>query len=318
MDIISAIGGGAAAVPSATASATAEPTAPASIAAVASDINEAFDLGLVNTIIYAAIVAGIVLVILKLLNKFLKPRFAGNSLIFYRLINVVIVVVAAMAVLLTIKPLRELSIAVLASSGIVALVVGLAAQNTMANLFSGLSISMSKPFSVGEFVEIVGSSPPVIGVVQEIGLRHTVIRDPESKLLVVPNSILDKSMVRTTHFTEGVNVCSFLFVNISYGSDVEKALALLAEIVDAHEDALDVRTEEQIAADEPKVTVLVTALSDYYVQLRAAIWTVDTATGFKTLSDLRRRTLKVFAEKGIEIPYPYMNVIQKKQTGGTN
>ncbi len=317
MDIISAIGGGAAAAPSATASPAAAPSAPGSIAAVASDINEAFDLGLVNTIIYAAIVAGIVLVILKLLNKFLKPRFAGNSLIFYRLINVVIVVVAAMAVLLTIKPLRELGIAVLASSGIVALVVGLAAQSTMANLFSGLSISMSKPFSVGEFVEIVGSSPPVIGVVQEIGLRHTTIRDPESKLLVVPNSILDKSMVRTTHFTEGVNVCSFLFVNISYGSDVEKALALLAEIVDAHEDALDVRTEEQIA-DEPKVSVLVTALSDYYVQLRAAIWTVDTATGFKTLSDLRRRTLKVFAENGIEIPYPYMNVIQKNAAGREN
>lgn len=316
MNIISALEGSASAAP--TASATAAPAAPATIADVADNIDQAFDLGFLNTIIYAAIVAGIVLVVLKLLNKFLKPRFAGNSLIFYRLINVVIVVVAAMAVLLTIKPLRELSIAVLASSGIVALVVGLAAQNTMANLFSGLSISMSKPFSVGEFVEILGTSPPVTGVVEEIGLRHTTIRDPESKMLVVPNSIMDNSMLRTTNFTQGVNVCSFLFVNISYGSDVEKAIALLAKTAEQHPNTLDVRSEEQVAAGTPKVAVLVTALSDYYVQLRAGIWTEDTATGFRALSDLRRSVLGVFRENGIEIPYPYMNVIQKNEAGRKN
>ena len=111
---------------------------------------------------------------------------------------------------MTIKPLNSLGTAILASSGIAAVVIGLAAQQTLGNVFSGISISASKPFEVGEYIEILDVTPPLMGVVKDIGLRHTTIIDATNKSIVIPNSVIDKNIVRALHNNEETTVCSFL------------------------------------------------------------------------------------------------------------
>lgn len=276
-------------------------------------LKNTFSLGLVGTIIYTAVVAAIAFTVIKILQHFFSKKLTGNARIFYRLLYIVIIIIAVVCVLMTIKPLNSMGTALLASSGIAAAVLGLAAQQTLGNVFSGISISAAKPFEVGEYIEILNVNPPIAGTVKDIGLRHTTILDATNKSIVIPNGILDKEMLRAFHQAEHTNVCTFLDVGISYGSDIDLAMKLMAELVAAHKGCLDVRTEEEKRNGTPRVLVRVQDLAESSVKLRAFVWTVDTATSFPVLSDLRYAILKAFNEKGIEIPYPYRNVIVKQK-----
>ena len=193
------------------------------------------------------------------------------------------------------------------------IVIGLAAQQTLGNVFSGISISAAKPFEVGEFIEILNVTPPVMGVVKDIGLRHTTILDASNKSIVIPNSIIDKDMIRASHVVEKANVCSFLDVGISYDSDIDLAMKILADTIAAHGGTLDVHSEEEKNSGIPPVTVRVQDLGESAVQLRAFVWTPDTSSSFPILSDLRYAVKKEFDRRGIEIPYPYRNVVIKNK-----
>ncbi|MEG0256835.1 MAG: mechanosensitive ion channel family protein [Christensenella sp.] len=273
-----------------------------------------FSLGFVNTIIYAAIAAVVAFVLIKLIQHFFAKKFSGNARIFYRLIYVAIILIAICCVLATIKPLNNIGTAILASSGIAAVVIGLAAQQTLGNVFSGISISAAKPFEVGEYIEILNVTPPIMGIVKDIGLRHTTILDASNKSIVIPNSVIDKEMIRAFHNSEQVNVCSFLDVGISFASDLDFAMKLMAEVIAAHKDCIDVRTAKEKESGVAAQTVRIQDLGESAVKLRGFVWTRDTATSFQVLSDLRYAVKKAFDENNIEIPYPYRNVVVKNST----
>ena len=111
-----------------------------------------FSMGFLNTIIFAAIVAAIVFVAIKLVNKAVNKGIKGNAVFLRRLLDTIIVVVAVIAVLTTITPLKEFGTSLLASSGIAAVVVGLAAQEALGNVFSGFSIGISKKITASAAV----------------------------------------------------------------------------------------------------------------------------------------------------------------------
>lgn len=272
-----------------------------------------FELGLFGTLIFAGLAAVIALVLIKLLQRYAKTHFSGNLIIFYRLIYILIIAVAIFSVLTTIKPLEQFGTAILASSGIAAAVLGLAAQQTLANVFSGIAISLSKPFVIGEFIEILQTNPPVMGIVEDISLRHTTIKDPTDKSIVVPNSVLDKEILRTTKSLQGMNVCNFLTVGVSYNCDLDLACKTLSQTCEAHPNALDTRTEEEKKDGTPVVIVRVTDFAESSITLRASVWTTNAAVGFVTLCDLRVSVKKAFDKAGIEIPYPYRNVVMKQE-----
>lgn len=81
--------------------------------------------------------------------------------------------------------LKSLGTALFAGAGILAAIVGFASQKAFANIISGVFILMFKPFRVGDTLEISSGKK---GVVEEITLRHTVIRDYENRRVIVPNS----------------------------------------------------------------------------------------------------------------------------------
>lgn len=270
-----------------------------------------FSVGLINTLILAGVVALITFIIIRLLNHFLAKKMKGNMKIFYRLMYLLIIIVAASIVLMTITPLKNFGTTILASSGIAAVVIGLAAQQTLGNIFSGMSISASKPFEVGEFIEILNTNPVIMGVVKEIGLRHTVIRDASNKDVVIPNSVLDKEMLRTSHTLDEMSINNALDINISYTADIDKAIQIIEGIVRGHGNTLDVRSKEDKENGVPAVVVRIADLGDWAIRLRVFVWTKDIATGFVVLSDLRYEIKKAFDKNGIEIPYPYQNVIYK-------
>lgn len=268
-----------------------------------------FEHGVWYTVIVAAIAALITFILLRVLKEVYSRRKHGNLRFFYNLINIVVISVAVLIVMMTITPLARLSRTILAGSGLLAVVIGIAAQASLGNVFSGISIGISRPFVIGETIEIIGQD--IIGVVTEIGLRQTVIRDFNNKHIVIPNSVIDKEIIRTVQHGNRA-VINYLMLNIGYGSDVDAAIEIIRGVVLAHKDFYDTRGEAQIRDGvERNVDIAVIDLTDSAIRLRASVWSKDAGTGFAMLSDLRRQILRAFADAGIEIPYPYRNVIVK-------
>ncbi|MGI6154133.1 MAG: mechanosensitive ion channel family protein [Christensenellaceae bacterium] len=273
---------------------------------------DVFPMGFLNTIILAGVVGVVIFIVIKLLGRFLGKKRAGNLVFFYRLICAILILIGAGIVMSTIKPLQEFTATIIAGSGFIAVVIGIAAQSSLGNVFSGISIGAGKPFVIGEIIEIVGQN--LMGTVVEIGLRHTIIKDAQNKKIVVPNSVLDKEIVRAFG-SENPAIVNYLYVGIGYDSDVDMAIRLLLELVRGHKYFYDTRTAEQkeqgFADDGAAVHIVNFGPSS--IDLRASVWSKDAATGFGMLSDLRYAILQKFRENGIEIPYGYQNVILKQE-----
>ena len=259
------------------------------------------------------IVSAVMIAAAILLSHFVKrlfQRFGEKKGRDYRFLASLVCAViwgfTAYGVLEQILPLQKLAVSLLAGSGVAAIVIGLAAQESVANLISGALIVLYRPIETGDLVRING----LTGTVEEITLRHTVLRTVENSRVVVPNSIVNSSTLENLNMQEQKK-CNFLDIGIAYDADPDLAMQLMREEILAHPDFLDVRTDEEKASDVPPVTFRCTMLGESSVTLRAVIWSRDVATGIAMLSDLRLSVLRRFREAGIEIPYPYRNIIQK-------
>ena len=210
-------------------------------------------------------------------------------------------VIGIMVAMSNIPGLTKLTSTLLAGSGIVAVVVGLAAQDSFGNLLSGLFISLFRPFEIGDRVKLVNSG--ITGYIEDMTLRHTVIRTfMNNSRVIIPNSTINSEIIENSNF-RSTAASNFVDVSISYESDLELAIQLLADAIGNHEFFLDQRTPEQIAANAPKVTVMVQSLGESSVNLRAQMWTRTVDQNFKACSDVRIHIMEEFRSNGIEIPY---------------
>ncbi|MCL2852034.1 MAG: mechanosensitive ion channel family protein [Defluviitaleaceae bacterium] len=187
--------------------------------------------------------------------------------------------------------------ALLAGSGIAALTIGLAAQESLGNAFNGLFLSMFKPFEVGDRVHFVNAG--ITGFVEDITIRHTIIRTFTNSRVIVPNSIVNKELIENSSFSSS-QASSFIDVTITYDSDVSKACEIMAQAIGSHEEFVDMRTPEQLKTS-PKVPVFIRALGIYGVELRASMWTATVAINFAACSDVRRAILQGFEKSGVRI-----------------
>ena len=184
-----------------------------------------------------------------------------------------------------------------AGSGLVILVIGLAAQESLGNTFSGLFISMFKPFEVGDRVNL--TSVDITGFIEDITLRHTVIRTFTNSRIIVPNSIMNKELIENANFCNP-RAANFIDVTITYDSDVATACEIIAQVIGNHPDFADNRTPEQQQTD-PKVPVFVRSLGLYGVELRASMWTETIANNLAACSDVRKGLLQEFERANIRI-----------------
>lgn len=216
---------------------------------------------------------------------------------------------AAFAIIVSSIPgLSQAMNTLLATGGVLAVVFGLAGQEALGSIASGMMILAFRPFVIGDVVNVV--SQGVTGTVEEINLRHTVLRTIENKRVIIPNSTMNAAIVENADYGDK-NVCLTLDVGITYESDIDHALEVLANVVGEHPDYLDLRTEEAKANGAPRVVVRVSELADSAVVLRALLWGKDNGTTFAMRADLMRQIKKRFDKEGIDIAYPHLVVMNK-------
>jgi small-conductance mechanosensitive channel len=153
----------------------------------------------------AAVAGGVILVTLvvaRIVDRVLAGRLERrpDTLTRYRVIRrsavTTVLIVGALSALLVIPPVRAVAGTILASSAVIALIVGFAAQTTLSNFVAGLLIAFSQPLRLGDVVEVGQAS----GVVDEIGLTYTIIRGDDGARFFVPNTKLASDTIRNeTH-----------------------------------------------------------------------------------------------------------------------
>lgn len=223
--------------------------------------------------------------------------------------SLVVWIVAVAAITLLIPRLKGLAISLFAGAGIMVAILGLAAQQAFSNIVSGIFIVMFRPFRVGDLIK-VGSMD--YGVVEDITLRHTVIKSFQNKRIIIPNSVVSNEYI-TNDSIGDARICRFVEIGISYDSDVELASRIMQEEAEAHPMVIDGRTEEELATGHPKILVRVISYGDFSVNLRAYVWVETPQESFQMHSDLNKSIKKRFDAEGIEIPFPYRTIVYKNE-----
>ena len=204
--------------------------------------------------------------------------------------------------------LRTVANSLLAGAGIRAVAVGFASQHALSNVISGVFIVLFKPFRVNDRLRIRDT---LVGTVEDITLRHTVIRDFENRRILIPNTVISNEIIINSDLTDD-RICKFFEVGISFDSDIGLAKSIIRKEAEKHPFLLDNRSPEELKSGQPKVVIRVISLGEYAVNLRAYLWAADTAQAFAMSCDLYESVKERFDAEGIEIPFPYRTIVQKK------
>ena len=269
-------------------------------------IDKLFVNGVISGMISIITMAIIVLIANKFANKFIKKKWPENNIIQRKIKRVILVGLFIAVVFSEVKYLRSFAGALLASGGIVAVVIGLASQQAASNLINGAMILAYKPYKVGDY--IVLKSKNVSGTVIAISLRHSIIETIEKTQMIVPNEVMNQEIIENIKQIENVKA-NYLYIDISYESDVDKAMSLMQQAAIRHPLFVDGRTDMTKEA----VPVIVYALKDSGISLRATITSENHAQGFQMLSDIRKELLTEFKNNGIEIPYPHVQIVKNEE-----
>jgi small-conductance mechanosensitive channel len=185
-----------------------------------------------------------------------------------------------------------------AGAGITAIVMGFAAKTTLGNLISGMAIAIYRPIRIGDKVMIEGE----YSTVEDITLRHTIIRTWQHKRLVIPNAKLDEMTIVNYSIVDPKIRC-IVDMGVSYDTDIDLARRVILE----EANRCPYRDPE---GDEPVVRV--TGHNDFSIGMRAYIWTKEIDDAWMARFWIYEHVKKRFDSEGIEIPFPYRTLVYKK------
>ncbi|MBW2053633.1 MAG: mechanosensitive ion channel [Deltaproteobacteria bacterium] len=178
----------------------------------------------------------------------------------------------------------------LASAGLAGLAVALAARDTLANFFGGISVFMDRPYKIGDYIIFESGER---GEVVNIGIRSTRIKTRDDVQIVIPNSIIADSKI----INESAPEPRFrvrIKVGVAYGSDldqIEKAL-------------LDIALASELVATDPVPRVRFRSFGDSALDFELLCWINDPRDRGLAIHELNRAVYQIFAKQGITIPFP--------------
>lgn len=252
----------------------------------------------------------------KLFNRVIKSSELDQeknnltSLKFLKRGVIVIIYMIGIGISISVVPaLNGIAKGMFASAGLLAIAIGFAAQQTLGNIISGIFIVIFKPYKIGDRI-LVRSD--LSGVVEDINLRHTVIRNFENKRIIIPNSVISDEVVINSNYTDN-RIIKWVEMSISYDSDIDLAKQIMKEEIAAHPFFIDTRTQEQIDTGVQLVPVRLISFGESSVNLRGWAWADDPAKAFELGTDLNESIKKRFDKEGIEIPFPYRTLVYKNQ-----
>ena len=202
--------------------------------------------------------------------------------------RVVVLIVTAVAILNNFGVQTTTIIAVL---GALAVAIGIALKDTLANVASGIMLLVLRPFRVDEVVDLAGT----VGTVREVGIFATELETPEGLYVMLPNSQITAGKI--VNETRNGKRRIDLVIGIGYRDDAAKAVRIIDEIV---------RADARVLG-EPEPLVRVARLGESAVHINVWPWT-KAADSFATKLDLTMRIKERLDAEGISLPFPQREV----------
>jgi len=182
-------------------------------------------------------VFGVVVLLTLIVARLVDRRFARRDLpaatvtryrVLRRSVLTLIILVGVLSALLVIPQVRAVAAAILASSAVIGIVVGFAAQRTIGNFIAGLLIAFAQPIRLGDYIETEG----VTGMVEEIGLTYTFIRTSDNDRLVIPNEKIASDTIRNSSIRSRKKLAQ-VTVPVPLDRDLDAVIGLLREVAGA-------------------------------------------------------------------------------------
>lgn len=224
----------------------------------------------------------------------------GNDIV--PLVQNITRIVIVISTIMVVLSLWRINIALLlASAGIAGAGVALAAKDTIANFFGGLSIFIDKPFKIGDYIVLDSGER---GEVVAIGIRSTKVKTLDDIMITMPNAVMINSKI----VNESVSTTYLRLripVSAAYGSDIDFVERVLVGIA----------MEEKHILKDPAPVAVMTALGEHGLSFELLCRIKEPALRPVVVDAVIRRTYKKFGELGIGIPYTPSDVYVIKSPG---
>lgn len=212
--------------------------------------------------------------------------------------NVVRITIAVLAGLIILQSLGVRITPILGALGVGGLAVALALQETLANLFAGIVIILSKQLRPNDFVQLSSGEQ---GYVEDISWRNTTIRSLPNNMIIVPNAQLSSSIV-TNYYQPEQQMSVLLTVGVSYSSDLEHVERVTIEA------ATEIMTEIEGGIPEEEPFIRYNNFGDFSIDFTVIMQTTEVVNQYLIKHEFIKRLHKRYGEEGIEIPFPIRSI----------
>jgi MscS family membrane protein len=216
-------------------------------------------------------------------------RAGQETIPFVRRVSIIVLAIIALIVILSHFGVDVT--ALVTTLGIGSLAVALAAQATLADMISGFAIVADNPFSVGHRIEILELD--TWGDVIDIGLRSTRIRTRDNRMVIVPNSVIGKSLV-VNHSVPSTVYRVETHVGVGYDTDLEQARSVMIDAV---------RVQDWVMKDE-RIEALFIEYGDSAAIFRVRCWIEHYVETRRIMDKLNSCLYEALSEAGISMPFP--------------
>jgi len=180
---------------------------------------------------------------------------------------------------------------VLGLSAVIGLILAWGMQNTFENFFSGVWLTVVRPFDKGDYIEVQGQS----GTVKAVGIMSTEMIGPDNRFIIIANkNVWGSTMV---NYSRMPIRRAEIIIGTSYSGDVGRTMEISMNFIKSH----------PLVLEDPAPAVVITELGDSSVNLSLRAWAKK--EDFWTMKwDLTKGIFEEFNRQGIEIPFPQMDV----------
>ena len=185
---------------------------------------------------------------------------------------------------------------ILASAGVLGVVLGLAAKDTVSNFFAGIFLMADSPFKEGDYILLETGER---GYVKQMGLRSTRFMTRDDIEITIPNSVIAASKIVNESGGPGETERVRITLHISYNSNIDEAKSVLIEIAKNNENVL--------GTPEPRVRFR--EFADHGLRLQLLFWIYKPEIRGRTIDAVNTEIYKQFTRRKISIPYPTMEVL---------
>ena len=229
-------------------------------------------------------------IIYKGAKKTIYQKKETNKESIVRLVKYILIFLDALMIMGQFEVTKPIMSYLAASSGIVAIILGIAAQDTFGNLCSGLMILIFKPFVEGDLIKV--NQGELIGFVESIRFRHTVVRTYENNRIIVPNSTLNSATIENAYFQD-TKKDNYLEIEVVYGTDIDLAESIFKRVT------LEVMDEFGMEHDKD-IPVYLISFEKTGMKLRIVVPSKSSIDGFMMLAEIRYRLVKEFDKENIQ------------------